>query len=76
VAGLNEEEARRIAEVVRALRTGGATILLVEHNMEFVMALSDTVTVLDHGVCIAEGPPVAIRQNPAVIDAYLGQEAA
>jgi ABC-type branched-subunit amino acid transport system ATPase component/ABC-type branched-subunit amino acid transport system permease subunit len=76
VAGLNEEEASRIAEVVRGLREGGATILLVEHNMDFVMAISDAVTVLDHGVRIAEGPPHVVRQDQAVIDAYLGQEAA
>ena len=55
--------------MVRQLRTAGATVLLVEHNMDFVMAISDAVTVLDHGVRIAEGPPAAVQQDQAVIGA-------
>lgn len=74
VAGLNPEEARAIADVVRLLRDAGVAVLIVEHNMEFVMGISDTVTVLDFGHRIAAGPPSIVQNDPIVIRAYLGTE--
>jgi ABC-type branched-subunit amino acid transport system ATPase component/ABC-type branched-subunit amino acid transport system permease subunit len=74
VAGLNAQEAAAIARVVSRLRDRGITILLVEHNMDFVMGLSDKVTVLDFGHRIAEGTPAEIQKNPDVIRAYLGTD--
>jgi branched-chain amino acid transport system permease protein len=75
IAGINIQEAKEIASVVRKLRDLGATILLVEHNMEFVMNLCDTVSVLDHGKLLATGTPREIQTNPQVIEAYLGHGA-
>ncbi|MFN0304244.1 MAG: ATP-binding cassette domain-containing protein [Burkholderiales bacterium] len=72
IAGLNDEEARQIAAVIRRIRDEGTTIVLVEHNMDFVMRLSDRVTVLDYGERIAEGTPTEVRSDPRVISAYLG----
>jgi branched-chain amino acid transport system ATP-binding protein len=60
--------------VLRRLRAQGITVLLVEHDMRAVMGVCDTVTVLDHGVRIAEGTPREIQTNSAVIEAYLGVE--
>lgn len=74
VAGLNPLEAQQIAIALRRLRDSGKTILLVEHNMEFVMGLSDRVTVLDHGVVIADDTPLAVQGDKKVIAAYLGAE--
>lgn len=74
VAGLNGREAMETADALRRLREAGKTILLVEHNMEFVMSLADRITVLDHGVVIAEGVPKEIARDPVVIAAYLNVE--
>jgi branched-chain amino acid transport system ATP-binding protein len=73
-AGLNEEETERLGETVRKIRDEGVTVLLVEHDMTFVMEISDEVVVLDYGRKIAEGPPLMIQDNEEVIKAYLGEE--
>ena len=57
---------------IRKLKSMGMTILLVEHHMDLVLAVSDRITVLDHGAVIAEGEPADIRRNERVIAAYLG----
>ena len=71
-AGLRHMEKQRLAALLRQLRDGGMSVLLVEHDMGFVMDLADRVVVLDFGTKIAEGTPEAIKTNPEVIKAYLG----
>ncbi len=73
-AGLNDDETARLADTVRKIRDEGVTVLLVEHDMTFVMDISDEVVVLDYGRKIAEGPPLMIQNNEEVIKAYLGEE--
>jgi branched-chain amino acid transport system ATP-binding protein len=75
VAGMNHDEAETIRNLMLRLRQDGLSILLIEHDMAFVMNLCDHLYVLDFGVLIAQGKPDEIRTNPAVLDAYLGQAA-
>jgi branched-chain amino acid transport system ATP-binding protein len=74
VAGMNHDEAEEIRTLMIRLRDTGLTILLIEHDMNFVMRLCDYLYVLDFGVLIAEGKPEEVRANPVVLDAYLGKE--
>ena len=74
VAGMNHDEAEEIRSLMIRLRDTGLTILLIEHDMNFVMRLCDYLYVLDFGVLIAEGRPEEVRANPVVLDAYLGKD--
>ncbi|ERF80189.1 branched-chain amino acid ABC transporter ATP-binding protein/permease [Bradyrhizobium viridifuturi] len=74
-AGLRHMEKQRLAALLRQLRDGGMSVLLVEHDMGFVMDLADRIVVLDFGTKIAEGTPATIKRNPDVIKAYLGAAA-
>jgi branched-chain amino acid transport system permease protein len=73
-AGMNENESQRLADFLLELRASGLTLLVIEHHMDLIMRLCDQVVVLNFGRKIAEGTPDAIRADPAVVDAYLGQE--
>lgn len=74
--GMNPEETRRMIELVKLVREEqDVTIMLIEHDMQAVMGLCDTITVMNFGTLLAEGTPDEVRNNPAVIEAYLGSAA-
>ncbi len=74
-AGLRHNEKAALAELLRKVRDSGVSILLVEHDMDFVMGLTDRLVVMNFGAELAQGRPAEIQKNPAVLEAYLGSAA-
>ena len=75
-AGMNPQETLELMDLILQIRRAGVSVLLIEHDMKLVMRISDHITCMDHGVCIASGAPESVRKHPGVIEAYLGAPAA
>ena len=73
-AGMNPQETKALDQLIKEISREGQAILLIEHDMQLVMSLSDRIFVMDYGKKIAQGSPLEIRENPVVIKAYLGEE--
>lgn len=72
-AGLNPAELDASIAIIRKIKERGITIMIIEHHMKVIMAISDRIVVLNYGEKIAEGSPLEIRSNPLVVEAYLGE---
>ncbi|WP_459939594.1 ABC transporter ATP-binding protein [Desulfonatronum parangueonense] len=75
-AGMNPKETRMLVDLIYSILDKGISVMLIEHDMKLVMSICKRLVVLDHGTLIAEGGPKDIRENPQVIEAYLGRGAA
>ena len=73
-AGMNPKEVDELLQLIRSLKEQGLTVLLIEHQMRLVMGIAERMVVFDHGEKIAEGDPTVVRNNPKVVETYIGAE--